>query len=301
MKTKGRFLAAVLAAVFCIRGTVLAACPSADLTGDCFVDLDDFSLLAGQWLAPYDDTELMAMASQWLTEGIPGDPGVMLWVHIDEPGFNGYMSKYETTNAQYCQYLNAAKASGDIIVSGTLIKGANGSNGGADFVNTAYYDVAATGYGGEARINYTISSGVFTVDIGFENHPVNCVNWYGATAFCNYYGWRLPTEGQWQAVADFDGTFIYGCGLTINTSMANYDLSVHPYGTTVVGAFGTYGYGMCDMAGNVQEWTSTVTALGTIVLHGGCFHLGASYCAVSSELTYQPGYMYSFFGFRVCR
>ena len=44
----------------------------------------------------------------------------MVWVSINDPGvpehegFVGQMSKYETTNAQYCQFLNAAIASGDI-------------------------------------------------------------------------------------------------------------------------------------------------------------------------------------------
>jgi formylglycine-generating enzyme required for sulfatase activity len=81
---------------------------------------------------------------------------------------------------------------------------------------------------------------------------------HGATAFCNYYGYRLPTEWEWQAVADYDGSFTHGCGTSINNSIANYYYSTHPNGTTIVGAFGAYGYGMCDMAGNVLEWTSTV-------------------------------------------
>jgi hypothetical protein len=297
----------ILAAVLCISGTVFAACPSADMTEDCRVDFADFAVFAEQWVTAYDPNDLAVVAEQWLTEGIPADPGVMAWVSINDPGvlghewFNGQMSKYETTNAQYCQYLNFAKGTGDVVVNGTLVKGANGSNSGADYVNTTYYDMAGAGYGGAARINYDSGTGIFSVDIGFEDHPVNCVNWYGATAYCNFYGWRLPTTWEWQAVADYTGNFIYGCGETINASMANYDVSVHPYGTTAVGAFGTYGYGMCDMAGNVQEWTSTVTGLGTIILRGGNFYSGVSYCAVSSQLTYQPGYIYSFFGFRVCR
>lgn len=28
----------------------LAKCPSADLTGDCFVDFEDFAIMAAQWL-----------------------------------------------------------------------------------------------------------------------------------------------------------------------------------------------------------------------------------------------------------
>jgi hypothetical protein len=33
-----------------IGNTAFAGCPSADLTGDCFVDLEDFAVMAKQWL-----------------------------------------------------------------------------------------------------------------------------------------------------------------------------------------------------------------------------------------------------------
>ncbi len=69
-----------------VYGVVPEPCPSADLTGDCFVDMDDFALLASYWfsddcVAPdwcggadidtsgnvwFDD--LKELATQWLTE-----------------------------------------------------------------------------------------------------------------------------------------------------------------------------------------------------------------------------------------
>src|SRR4030042_4854812 len=100
------------------------------------------------------------------------------WVYINDPGvpghegFTGYMSKYETTNAQYCEFLNAALASGDITVSGNDAIGASGSNSGADFVGQLYYWLDGPGgtffgatHGGAARINY--SGGGVCVESGF--------------------------------------------------------------------------------------------------------------------------------------
>ena len=231
----------------------------------------------------------------------PQGPNGMVWVSIIDPGvsghegFDGQMSKYETTNAQYCQFLNAALASGDIMIHNSRVLGASGSNSGADFIERLYYNLAGPGddYGGAARINYTGSS--FTVDSGFANHPVTYVSWYGATAFCNYYSYRLPTKWEWQAVADYDGSFIYGCGTTIDNYMANYRGSTNPAGTTVVGAFGTYGYGLCDMAGNVCEWTSTDS-----IVRGDAWNFFYP-CTVSWGTIYAIDGATYWIGFRVCR
>jgi formylglycine-generating enzyme required for sulfatase activity len=293
----------ILAAVLCIHGTIFAACPSMDLSRDCVVNVDDFSLLAGQWLADYDDTDLMAMASQWLTEGIPDQPHVMLWVHINEPGFNGYMSKYETTNAQYCEYLNAAKAANLIkVATDNLVYAASDTMNSTPYFST---------YAAYAYSQITYSDGVFSVrsrnGYSMNNHPVTSVTWYGAMAFCTAYGFRLPTESEWQAVADYDGTFTYGCGLTINQNKANYrdgiyanplGLTSFPY-TSPIGYYPGFGYGMCDMAGNVIEWTSTASGIYR-VLRGGDWYDGYSYCTVVFRNTIVPYASGYFVGFRVC-
>jgi formylglycine-generating enzyme required for sulfatase activity len=292
----------ILVAVFfasCFGLLCFAACPSMDFTGDCRVNFADFSMFA----------------AQWLDEGTPDTIGIV-WVDINDLGvsghesFNGQMSKYETTNAQYCQFLNAALATGDITIDVNNVIGVNGTNIGADFVGEVYYDLAGTGStyngatdGGAARINYTGSS--FTVDSGLEYHPVTYVSWYGATAFCNYYGYRLPTEWEWQAVAAYNNTYTYGCGTSINHSIANYYNSSHPDGTTVVGAFGTYGYGMGDMAGNVWEWMNNCyysDCSGNYrVIRGGCWASGDIECTVSLRSYDVPNNTSNYFGFRVCR
>lgn len=266
----------------------------ADLDKDCYVNLSDFALLANEWLKcgnPFDDCMVL-----------------MVWKDINDPGvtgheaFNGQMSKYETMNIQFCRFLNKALASGDIVVgTDDIVYGANGSNGGLDFVGMAYYDLTGTGRifngainGGAARINWTGNS--FTVDPGFENHPVTYVSWYGATAFAGFYGWRLPNEWEWQAVADYNGTFLYGCGTSINNNLANYRNSIHPDGTTEVGAFGSYGYEMCDMAGNVYEWTSADS-----VIRGGGWVYEDWICSVSLRGIIIQSSMSCDIGFRVCR
>ena len=102
-----RFLITILMAIIISASSIFAVCPSADLTGDCRVNMEDFADLAEQWLAAYGMDDLASMASEWLTEGILDDPENMVWVTINDSGvpthepFNGQMSKYETTNAQY--------------------------------------------------------------------------------------------------------------------------------------------------------------------------------------------------------
>jgi len=229
----------------------------------------------------------------------------LVFVDINDLGFCGQMGKYEVTNDQYCDFLNAAMASGDITIDGNDVLGASGSNSGEDYAGQRYYRCNGSGYtgygathGGASRIHY--NEGVFSVDEGFGNHPVTYVSWYGAMAFCNYYGYYLPAEDQWQAVADFDGTYFYGCGQIIDPGIANYRVSEHPDGTAPVGSFGIYGYGMSDMAGNVWEWTSS--SLGdNRIFRGGSMGSVESDCDVSIRADGIPYANYWDIGFRVCR
>jgi len=138
-----------------------------------------------------------------------------------------------------------------------------------------------------------------------NNHPVVEVSWYGAKAFCDFYGYRLPTEEEWQAVADYNGSYTYGCGTTIDNSKANYNfnnpvgLTSSPY-TSPVNHFHAYGYGMHDMAGNVWEWTTSTYSTYHVFRGGGLSSLAGN-CTVSYK---NYGEMYETsrdIGFRVCR
>lgn len=268
-----------------------AVCPSADVTGDCKVDMKDLAALVGQWLE----------------DGRP-DPDVLEWVYIDDPGvgehegFTGYMSKHEITNAQFCVFLNDALAQGEIVVRGNLVFSVEDPNSEREYLKIAEGNTGC-------QISYTGS--VFTVlnkdSYSMANHPVTVVSWYGAKAFCDHYGYRLPTNLEWQAVADYDGSFTYGCGSTIDTTRANYD-QVNPLGlssvpfTSPVGYYGTNGYGLCDMAGNVMEWTETVhpTNSGMRGVLGGHWDSGSEMCIVSKRYFAHANQVWRDKGFRVC-
>ena len=125
------------------------------------------------------------------------------------------------------------------------------------------------------------------------------MTWYGAAAFADCYGWRLPTEWEWQAVADYDGSYEWACGPVIHNAMANYRGSYHPEGTITVGIFGSYGYGLCDMAGNVSEWTSSERLPGISFIRDGVWDNLAFHCRVSHRVYNVQSWSNQSMGFRV--
>ncbi len=283
------------------------------VTSAC-IDQGDPDLSVGLETDPHGDRiNAGAYGGTWMASRtpMPGPVPNMMFESINDPGilgregFNGLMSKYETTNAQYCAYLNTALADGDIKVRGNDVIGTEGLNSGTDYVGVTYYNGDGSGYtyngathGGAARIYY--SEGKFSVDLGYNDHPVTYVSWYGATAFAAYYECRLPTEFEWQAVADYDGSYTHGCGTGVSNAIANYLDSSHPDGTTAVGSFGMYGYDMGDMSGNAWEWTATVQE-NLRVFRGGGWNNYDHFLEVDWRHTGDPRRMYHYVGFRVCR
>ena len=297
----------------------------ADINNSRAVDAADLAIFTAAWLSNSTPTanwnpacdisdspdgvvnelDFAVLAANWLWSAPPGPEG-MLWVYIDDPGvsghegFTGEMSKYETTNAQYAQYLNSAMADGLITIYNDDVYAAG------DTSHTQRYFELYPGSSPYSQITY--SDGTFSVrsreGYDMSDHPVVEVSWYGATAFCDYYSYRLPTGWQWQAVADSDGTYTYGCGATIDFTKANYGGN-NPLGlsspyTTPVGYYGTFGYGLCDMAGNVWEWTSTASG-NAYLMCGGGFENSITYCEVSYRYSWSPFNTSHGNGFRACR
>jgi len=113
---------------------------------------------------------------------------------------------------------------------------------------------------------------------GYENHPVVMVTWFGAKAFCDFYGWRLPSEMEWEKSARGNDNRPFPWGYEIEPRNANfyssYDVFEKTFGkqgnTTPVGFYNGRAYqgfqtldspslfGLYDMAGNVWQWTGDV-------------------------------------------
>jgi formylglycine-generating enzyme required for sulfatase activity len=87
------------------------------------------------------------------------------------------------------------------------------------------------------------------------DHPVNCVDWGQADAYCKAYGKRLPTEEEWEYVArGGDEARLYPW-----LASAPHEGCWYREGTCPVASHTSSDsrWGVHDMAGNVWEWTSS--------------------------------------------
>jgi len=142
-----------------------------------------------------------------------------------------------------------------------------------------------------------------------QSHPINCVSWDAATAFCGWAGRRLPTEEEWEYAARGTDSRIYPWGSTAPGSQLCWNRTDS---TCPVGTFpdGQSPFGVQDMAGNVWEWTSTVhcpysgkSCSGAArVNRGGCWFLGnPQYVGASYRLRNEPAIRNNYLGFRCAR
>ena len=186
-----------------------------------------------------------------------------------------WIDQYEVTIGQYGQFLDALKAdsaSAKKYEATNVPPGHNHENIQWDNL----YDVAKGGgkYNGAP------------VDL---DCPAVYVDWFDAYAYAKWKGHRLPTEQEWEKAArGTDGrTYPWGND-SRQTAKVNTSADYHKEDGAIKGEVDGYNrwspvdamtgdrspYGVMDMAGNVSEWTSTVTRRGQLiypVICGGNF------------------------------
>ena len=291
---KKQFVILILTVVVVNCGWLQAATPTwadADINKDGKVDMLDLALLSEYWLVntTYPNEFAYIPAGEFeMGDHHDGMPKALPTHTVTLDSF--YMSKYEITNQQYCDYLNSAYPA-QIKVDGGIVYAAD------DAGNSYPYCGTSTG-SSYSQINFPDPN--FTVNIkdgttDMSDHPMVEVSWYGSVAYCNWKsqqeglencynlstwecdftknGFRLATEAEWEYAArggNHSPYHRYPWGDSIDGSMANYLGSGDPYETgaypwtTPAGYYdgnqipaGTdmaNGYGLYDIAGNVWEW-----------------------------------------------
>ena len=99
----------------------------------------------------------------------------------------------------------------------------------------------------------------YTVAPVFANLPAAGVSWWGAQAYCQAIGRRLPTEAEWERAARGQNNTIYPWGEEWIGDGRAYVRIPNQEGTEGPGEVGSQpgnlsGFQVLDMAGNVAEW-----------------------------------------------
>lgn len=112
----------------------------------------------------------------------------------------------------------------------------------------------------EPNSNIIFDTANYRVNDAILNYPVAGVTWYGAKAYCEAIGRRLPTEAEWERAARGPNNNLYPWGDIFAVEFARTSrpreenpalVGARPVRSYPVGAWELY-----DMAGNIAEWVA---------------------------------------------
>jgi formylglycine-generating enzyme required for sulfatase activity len=112
------------------------------------------------------------------------------------------------------------------------------------------------------------------VDEGIANLPAQCISWYQARDYCEWFGKRLPSHKEFEKAARGPDGRDFPWGNEWDPNKLNWCDAWEPEYSKCTGevdgwehaapvgsyAEGASPYGILDIVGNVLEWTSTPTA-----------------------------------------
>jgi formylglycine-generating enzyme required for sulfatase activity len=190
-----------------------------------------------------------------------------------EHGF--WIDRFPVTHAQFCRFLNE---------KGTPEEGVE------------WLDTTRSRIRGRGR--------EYVVEPGYDEHPVVTVSWYGANAYAQWAGKRLPTEEEWEKAARGTDGRTYPWGDEWDPSKCNTS-EEGPGTTTPVDAYsqGVSPYGCYDMIGNVWEWTASLWSEDKDwhVLRGGAWAYFRDGAACAARYFVRSYDRYGSVGFRCAR
>jgi sulfatase modifying factor 1 len=221
-------------------------------------------LLTSATIAALITSAYGSVTIDWVTVGNPGNAADPL-TGYGAVAYEYKIGKYEVTNAQYVEFLNAKGKTNNSLGGYTLFDGSN-------------TNIIRSGISG----SYT-----YSVTAALANRPVVSVSWYEAAQFANWMmngqgnadmetgaydlnaypnywlmpftdaKFRLPTEDEWYKAAYYNGAnSTYSLHANGQNSITTADANYASSGSTDVGAFSgdASSYGTFDQGGNVWEW-----------------------------------------------
>ncbi|MCK5132600.1 MAG: SUMF1/EgtB/PvdO family nonheme iron enzyme [Candidatus Sabulitectum sp.] len=138
---------------------------------------------------------------------------------------------------------------------------------------------------------------------GMSNHPMVGMTWNGAEWYCEWFStvnstgleFRLPNCDEWETLA------ASGSEITVNLSDINETILTRHSElddgwreTAPSGAMGRSRWGLCEMQGNVWEWTFSEG-----IAIGGSWLSSVEDCRAESVIELNDNLGYPFVGFRV--